>query len=337
MTSCLFCPKELGASEGREHLIPEALGGWLTTDDVCRDCNSRFGHTVDSLANDSLFVALKRACGLGSRDGVVRIVADPESGELVQGRIGPGGVFQPLNPVKRGGGQFIIQAATQAASRAIAERMALRRARDEGQEVRIVDLGRAEGGPRWVRAAVGVQDAAEFNYLLAREGAKVAVEYIALRVDRELAQVPELGALKEFAVSGAGAPGVRVVYSGPAPHALLAPINEVLFFGVGLVPPQSQIDETIDQIVPQEADGPPDLSSVPEWPGFEHRLQFVATATGVEFRLTLFSCLHARVELPGSLGPLLPVGTYDSSDMTQGARNAHHAWGRSIPLLARAS
>lgn len=47
----LFCPKELGASEGREHLIPESLGGWLTVSDVCRDCNSRFGSTVDTVVN----------------------------------------------------------------------------------------------------------------------------------------------------------------------------------------------------------------------------------------------------------------------------------------------
>ncbi|WKW52048.1 HNH endonuclease [Rhodomicrobium lacus] len=56
MSKCIFCQRELvaGATDGsqptKEHVIQFALGGsnGLVTNDVCKDCNSTLGETVDA-------------------------------------------------------------------------------------------------------------------------------------------------------------------------------------------------------------------------------------------------------------------------------------------------
>ena len=69
---CLFCRKPLdgvAASPSLEHLIPDAIGGWLTTRLVCVDCNSRLGREVDRFVNDPALLYLREEVGLPiSRD-----------------------------------------------------------------------------------------------------------------------------------------------------------------------------------------------------------------------------------------------------------------------------
>ena len=43
---CSFCLCDKEPS--KEHIIPYALGGSLTTYSVCKDCNSSLGSTIDS-------------------------------------------------------------------------------------------------------------------------------------------------------------------------------------------------------------------------------------------------------------------------------------------------
>ena len=46
--TCIICHRnQVEASD--EHIIPKALGGYMHTWKVCKECNSIMGHKVDSL------------------------------------------------------------------------------------------------------------------------------------------------------------------------------------------------------------------------------------------------------------------------------------------------
>src|SRR5687768_16118582 len=69
---CLFCRTpldDIAAASSLEHLVPEAIGGWLTTRLVCVACNNRLGLEVDQFVNHPLLVYLRDEVGLTiSRD-----------------------------------------------------------------------------------------------------------------------------------------------------------------------------------------------------------------------------------------------------------------------------
>lgn len=56
---CIFCLKERPGTE--EHIFPRAIGGKLTTDRVCKLCNSSFGSKVDAALSDNFLVRGHRA------------------------------------------------------------------------------------------------------------------------------------------------------------------------------------------------------------------------------------------------------------------------------------
>src|SRR5260221_9747795 len=65
---CIFCLEERPGSE--EHVFPSAIGGRLTTDRVCRPCNSTLGSRVDAALSDSFIIRSRRArLGLAGNSG----------------------------------------------------------------------------------------------------------------------------------------------------------------------------------------------------------------------------------------------------------------------------
>ena len=56
---CIFCLKERPGT--REHVFPRAIGGRLTTDRVCKPCNSVLGGRVDVALSDNFLVRGHRA------------------------------------------------------------------------------------------------------------------------------------------------------------------------------------------------------------------------------------------------------------------------------------
>jgi hypothetical protein len=54
---CIICEQDKDVSQfSVEHVIPEAIGGVLTIDNVCKECNSHLGTEVDiHLINHLLF------------------------------------------------------------------------------------------------------------------------------------------------------------------------------------------------------------------------------------------------------------------------------------------
>jgi HNH endonuclease len=85
---CIFCLKEKGPS--KEHVFPEGIGGSLTIDRVCKDCNDELGAKVDAPLVNHPFTAMARSqLGItGKRDdapdlfaevfGVGNLASDPD-------------------------------------------------------------------------------------------------------------------------------------------------------------------------------------------------------------------------------------------------------------------
>ena len=65
---CIFCMGEHPPTS--EHVIPLAIGGTITMNRVCRQCNSEIGARVDSALVDFFTVRIRRAdLGVGGRSG----------------------------------------------------------------------------------------------------------------------------------------------------------------------------------------------------------------------------------------------------------------------------
>ena len=72
---CIFCLEERPGSE--EHVFPFAIGGKLTTNRVCRPCNSKLGSRVDTALTDNFAVRIRRAeLGLAGNSGTVPALHD---------------------------------------------------------------------------------------------------------------------------------------------------------------------------------------------------------------------------------------------------------------------
>jgi hypothetical protein len=56
---CIFCGEERPPS--LEHVFPLAIGGTVTTDRVCRECNSALGTRVDAALSDFFPIRMRRA------------------------------------------------------------------------------------------------------------------------------------------------------------------------------------------------------------------------------------------------------------------------------------
>jgi hypothetical protein len=70
---CIFC-LDLEPPSGftDEHVFPDAVGGTLIVRNVCKSCNDRLGHSVDSAITNHALVQVKRqALGLAGKSGRV--------------------------------------------------------------------------------------------------------------------------------------------------------------------------------------------------------------------------------------------------------------------------
>jgi hypothetical protein len=70
---CIFCCLEKADDLfSLEHVFPEAIGGRLTIRDVCKQCNDRLGHSVDTtLTHHKLIEFARMSLGLAGKTGQV--------------------------------------------------------------------------------------------------------------------------------------------------------------------------------------------------------------------------------------------------------------------------
>lgn len=73
--ACIFCFRtELETDFSVEHIIPESIGGRLVLDQVCKECNGRLGHQVDTeiLKLPEILQALEALSIPHNRQGIMR-------------------------------------------------------------------------------------------------------------------------------------------------------------------------------------------------------------------------------------------------------------------------
>lgn len=69
LKTCIICGKPI-KDKSIEHIIPDAIGGNITIDTVCKDCNSKLGDRVDSkLTNSMMFEWIRHELNIKNRDG----------------------------------------------------------------------------------------------------------------------------------------------------------------------------------------------------------------------------------------------------------------------------
>lgn len=67
MCTCTICRCHENGS--LEHIIPDAIGGTITTECICKDCNCELGKTVDCLlTDDPLFLLIRSVLKVPNRD-----------------------------------------------------------------------------------------------------------------------------------------------------------------------------------------------------------------------------------------------------------------------------
>lgn len=110
--TCVLCLRQLAEGERTaEHVFPEAIGGVVVLNDMCKPCNDRLGRTVDAALVDHVLLKMKRArFGLAGKTGHVptplasgtladgpvrRVRRDPASGGL---KVETQKTIEPLGP-----------------------------------------------------------------------------------------------------------------------------------------------------------------------------------------------------------------------------------------------
>ena len=87
-TRCILCLEEKRLT--LEHLIPEALGGKLTSRLLCKECNSSLGHRIEGKAKADPTI---RLLAKGLRADIPALASNLEEGQKFASSVEPVGEF----------------------------------------------------------------------------------------------------------------------------------------------------------------------------------------------------------------------------------------------------
>jgi hypothetical protein len=314
--ACIFCRRSLVGRESLEHILPESLGGWLTSRDVCRECNSRLGREVDRLASLPLFIALRDEAGLPIPFGLTLEYDDSDVGELVKIVVQGEDDLRIVRPVYEVDGRTIILAETAERAAEIAATIADRAAK-RGKSVRFSPAARLTSGPT-IATLVRQASQEQIADLMLRETAKMALEYVSYLAGRDVALDPALDIIRDAALEGRDLAGflqqARVHYMGQS--AVWLPRTRVM---VGVGTDLGSIPTRQQQAALLTDDhgrlGEP-ASNVVRLQDLNHRLRVRRAGTVAEFDLVLFGWLTSAVRLPSDLP--LPWGTSHYRNLSRG-------------------
>jgi hypothetical protein len=185
---CLFCRQPLEGDISPEHIIPESLGGWLTIYDVCNACNHRLGHDVDKVVNNRTILELRREAGLK----VPAFLLKSESVDEELKAFGPwirrtDDMIEWSRDVVFTGNQVEVLGYTIEEAWAKDERITTRRVRQGRSRIEFIDVDETDFGVRRFLSEPTEEEVEEFNDLLIRELAKMAIEYISMIANPEVA------------------------------------------------------------------------------------------------------------------------------------------------------
>lgn len=263
------------------------------------------GAEVDKVANHGIFHQLREEAGLKVRAGLRVRYFDEDFGLEIDG-ISQEGSVRPGRPVYRDGNRvFVIDPDTEKAV-AIAEGMT-RGASGRGEDVRFSEPYRA--GEQEVIVVVGESgsDLEEFNVLAIREGAKMALGYIARVTSESLATHPAFEPLRDCALRGKPVPGAWLDRFW-SDIVWLPRSQQVSFLrlagGSEKAPSEADLRRVIEEA---QSTGQPPIG-VKQIDTIGHRLSLVKDENRKRFEVALFSRLGIAIPLAND-APDLPIRT----------------------------
>jgi hypothetical protein len=146
---CWYCGEaKLRTDDPPEHIVPDALGGTLKTDRVCRDCNQRAGREIDwPLQNDWLVAQTQvldeiTRSGKASKKGRIgradaRRTSEPETAVNLDRNWRP----TVRSKIERTPGGARIWANSEEEARRLRERL-IKQLADEGTQIENEELSR---------------------------------------------------------------------------------------------------------------------------------------------------------------------------------------------------
>jgi hypothetical protein len=309
--SCLFCRCDLDSAPNLrtvEHIVARVFVGrdWLLSGQICKPCNSDFGSAVDSVGASSIYVPFREEVGLNvaRADELSGTVVLPD-GERVPVWMGRNGTSRAKRRVVRSadGRPMRVYGGDRAEAVEIAEGLSSKGKRRRGESIAWSEPEIIEDeGPTLVAPESKQLD--EFERLMPRVVAKVAIEYIGLRYGADIALLPALDALRQFARYGTGERPRGFLGLAHGDHRLLYFPRTNQLHAFRQTPGEAVSDEQQLQLAVDEAGQPlpppPDALPLRD---IQHWLQVWKDADGLHFSWLLFSCFWFQLWLP----PELPI------------------------------
>jgi hypothetical protein len=203
---CLFCHRLFEPEHvSDEHLIPEAMGGWIKNRLICTKCNNTFGATVDSVSNHPTFFHLRAEAGLNPYPIATTYESEGIDTPL-EGRLTAAGEILDTRPVYIDEDKktlLIVQPTPEQVDNLTRKISEARRSRGD-PEFEIGDGPKQRSaGQAALRFEADRKEFAIFRCKLARLAAKGAIEHIGMVRGSAMALNASLDTIRNFAASGA--------------------------------------------------------------------------------------------------------------------------------------
>jgi hypothetical protein len=302
----LFCRSEFEPENASiEHLIPEALGGWIKNRLPCTPCNNKLGTEVDSISGVSPLFQLRAEAGLKPAPIKVTYRTPGVDIPLEAKLTADGDLIDTRNVYGRG--QLIVDRTAEKVQQRSESINEGRRKRGEPEFVGGTPQNRPAGAAL-VRVEATPMDVATLRLKLSRLAAKMAIEHIAMTSSREEALRADLDSLREFALNGSGDPQQLGIQVGALSGKYWLPATEEVLL----------LNQAIDAASEPEQKKQPDDSTRIE--SLNHVLVFSVNDRGCLFSVLLFGLIQLNVPLPCGLD--LPWGKTLARDLLTGKEPA---------------
>jgi hypothetical protein len=315
---CLFCRRPLVGVQDAEHIVPDAIGGWLKIHSVCGSagesgCNHTLGHNVDRVVDSALLKTLRLEAGLLVPGGLPIGFVDDLIGDRIDLILDGSEDYRVRPRVYERDGKITIVASDAATLLKMARGFDKRVQRGGTAPI----FGEPEPLGRGPVVAGFVADGEEGENaweLSRREAAKACIEYIALVAGNEVALRSEFDDLRTYALRGKGFINLDDVIKtgwafGLGPDIWLPRMAMPLGIRESKDDVPSQADQLKSLLGPDgEILGPP--AGRPHLTRIRHELRLWKGRGPGEFRLLLFGWLFVSVKLPDNLA--LPWDAMDA-------------------------
>ena len=215
---CLFCRGPLERVIRPEHIVPDAISGWLTVYDVCNHCNHQLGRDVDKVVSSLPMLALRREAGLVVPKGVRLEPVDGDIDVYGPWSLDKDGVVRRGRDVVVEGNSISVLGDTLEEAWQKGDQLNARRERRGEARIEFGEADQVEFGVRRYLYRPTKDELEAFNSLMLREAAKAAIEYISIVSNPAVALLPSLDAIRSCALSGARCDELAggVDYIGPS-------------------------------------------------------------------------------------------------------------------------